>query len=70
MRALTKVVFTPAQKMRSHKCRFADEWEAAKFNEKWLRHYKWDLEEAIRRQEGTMVHPGSEFRSVELMEDF
>ena len=69
MRVLTRIISTPAQKMKIHKCKFADEWEAAKFNERWLRHYKWSLEDAIGRQEGTMIHPGSEFRQVEVVEE-
>ena len=67
MRVLTKIISTPTPNMKVHKYKFADEWEAAKFNEKWLRHYRWSLEEAIGRQKGTMVHPGSEFRQVEVV---
>ena len=69
MQRLTDIVTSKSQRMREHKCVFEDNMGAAEVNAKWLKYYKWDLEEAIRRQKGTMVHPGSEFRDVEVVEE-
>ena len=55
--------------MLKHKCKFVNDWESAKFNERWLKHYRWDLEVALDRQKGTMVHPGSEYREVNIVEE-
>ena len=56
-------------KMRVHKCRFEDSTEAASHNGKWLRHYKWDLTNAITKQKGTMMDPESEFRNEGILRE-
>ena len=58
MRTLTGIVKAKPLKVKKHKCVFRDDEGAAETNAKWLRYYRWDLEEAIRRQKDTMVHPG------------
>ena len=50
MRTITKIINTPATRMRQHKCKFENNIKAATHNKKWLKHYKWDLEEALKRQ--------------------
>ena len=69
MQTLTGIIKSKPPTMKEHKCVFRDDAKAAETNAKWLHYYKWDLEEAIRRQRGTMVYPGSEFRSVEVIEE-
>ena len=37
---LTEIMKTAASKMLKYKCRFINDWESAKFNERWLKHYR------------------------------
>ena len=61
--------FDAAPRMLKHKCRFRDDWESAELNEKWFKHYRWDLVKAVDRQKGTIAHPGSEFREMSVVEE-
>ena len=69
IRTLHKICRSKCKPMRLHKCRFENTKEAADFNGRWLKHYKWDLCEAIKRQKGTMLEPGSEFRKWETIRE-
>ena len=42
--------------------------EAAKFNTKILNKYRYDFEAALKREKGTMLQPGSEFRDANNIE--
>ena len=69
VKMLTKIMAAKTVKMKQHKCRFEDTPEAAYFNAKWLKYYKWDLTEALSKQSGTIIDPGSEFRSQEILQE-
>ena len=53
--------------MIPYKFRFKDSKEAAKYNIKILKHCKYDFEEALKKEEGTMLYPRSEFRDYTLL---
>ena len=67
MKTLWKICRSRHRPMKLHRCRFEDNVEAAEFNARWLKHYRWDLSEAIEKQKGTMLEPGSEFRKWETV---
>ena len=64
MKTISAMITTPSQKMKRHKCKFENNKQAASFNGKWLKHYKWDLQLALTKQRGAMLETGSEFRST------
>lgn len=68
MRTITRIINTPATRMRQHKCKFETNIKAATHKKKLLKHYKWDLEEALKRQRGTMMETASEFQEIEVLE--
>ena len=47
--------------MRMNQCVFEGTKGAARHNDKWLKHYRYDLMHATDKQGGTMLQPGSEF---------
>ena len=49
IKTLTEIIKTLAPKMLNRKYKFVNVWELAKFNERWLKHYRWDLELAQDR---------------------
>ena len=54
--------------MNQHKLKFENTRRAAEYNAKILKQYKHDLTKIIRKEAGTMLDPGSEFREVEILE--
>ena len=53
---------------KKHKFIFEDTRDAAKYNTKFIKHYKYNLEKAIKKQRNTILSPGSEFRHIEHIE--
>ena len=69
MTTLAKIMATKSARMKDHKCIFENTTNAASHNGRWLKHYKWDLTNALTKQAGTMIDPGSEFRSKEVLKE-
>ena len=54
--------------IQPHHYRFVNSREAAKFNTKILKRSKYDLSLALKKEKGSMMEPGSEFRSKPVLE--
>ena len=54
--------------INQHKFQFVNNRDAAKFNTRILKRYKYDLVAAMRNEKGTMLEPGSEFRLAKTLE--
>ena len=54
--------------MKQHRYKFENTRDAAKKNTKILKQSKYDFERAMRKEEGTMLAAGSEFRAPEAVE--
>ena len=69
IKLLAKITANTPVQMKQHKCKCEETTGAASFNTKWIEHYKWDLTEALARQAGTMIDPGSEFRDQKILHE-
>ena len=64
-----RTTITSADKIISpHKYKFENTREAAKFNTAILKRSKYDFSKALYKEKGTMLEPGSEFRSKQILE--
>ena len=66
MQSIKSTTFATSKIMKPYKFRFEDSREATKYNKNILKHCKYDFEEALKKEEGTMLQPGSEFRDSTL----
>ena len=69
MKTLTVIIGTQSPPMRIHKYKFENILSASKQNARWLRHYRWDLEEAVQKHAGTRIYPGLGFREVKVIKE-
>ena len=51
-----------------HKYKFENTCDAAKYNTSILKRSKYDLTRALLKDKGTMLEPGSEFRSSKTLQ--
>ena len=65
---IKRIVQSPNRMINPHKYKFENSREAAKFNTKLLKKHKYDLEIALNKEKGTMLEPGSEFRTKDTIE--
>ena len=61
---IKQLLKSPNKNIKPHKYRFENTRDAAKHNTKLLKRHKYDLEIALGKENGTMLEPGSEFRTV------
>ena len=54
--------------MTQHRFKFHNTRDTAKYNTKILKRYKYDLVKAFKKEQGTMLEPGSEFRTHTSLE--
>ena len=68
VKSIKKKIRSTARTMKPHRFQFKNSREAAKANTKLLKKYRYDLAEAMEREKGTFMEPGSEFRPVEELQ--
>ena len=62
MQCIKSAVTAASELMRQHIFRSKDGREAAKHNTQILKQCEYDFEKASKKEKGTMLEPGSEFR--------
>ena len=62
MATIKTIIHTSDKIISPHKYKFENTRDAAKINTKILKRDRYDLTKALRREKGSMMEPGSEFR--------
>ena len=65
---ISNIIRQSDRNINPHKFQFTNTRDAAKFNTRILKRYKYDLVAAMKNEKGTMLEPGSEFRLVKTLE--
>ena len=68
MHTIKKVIKSTDRVINPHKYKFQNSRDAAKFNTKILKRHKYDFKHALKQEAGTMLEPGSEFRTHNTIE--
>ena len=65
---IEKILATPSQKIEMHSFIFENSKDAAKWNAKIIEENNFDYSKAVEKQPNSMITPGSELRTVEVLE--
>ena len=68
MHTIKKVIKSTDRVINPHKYKFQNSRDAAKFNTKILKRHKYDFKHALQQEAGTMLEPGSKFRTHNTIE--
>ena len=64
VKAIKGIISSTDKVINKHKYKFENSRDAAKFNTKLLKKYQYDLTVALKREKGTILEAGSEFRPI------
>ena len=67
VKAIKKVISTVDKVMLPYRYQFFNNRDSAKHNTKILKNYKYDFDVALFQKNGTIMEPGSKFRSTEVL---
>ena len=65
---IKSIIKTSYKAILPHKYKFENTREDAKYNTKLLKKDRYNFRKVLRREKGTIMEPGPEFRSIEQLE--